>query len=312
MAERARVGVLISGRGSNMAALLYAAKQHDCPFEVVLVVSNNPEAAGLKVAAAEGVATFGLSHEGMKRADYDRLLDDELSKAGVQYVALAGHMRVLSTEFVEKWEGRMINIHPSLLPLHKGLDTHARALATGDKVAGCSVHLVTAELDSGPVLGQTEVAVVDGDTPETLAARVLIAEHQLYPRVLAELVTRDTTPEALLDKIRGIALALPAAEEKLSHGTPAFTVSGGKMFAYFSDDHHGNGITAVLVKTSGAEEQAMLIEAEPDLYFRPAYLGPSGWIGVRLDQGDVDWDHVGEWLLKSWRLSAPRKLADVI
>src|SRR3546814_625313 len=173
------------------------------------------------------------------------------------------------------WEGRMINIHPSLLPKHKGLDTHARALEAGDKVAGCSVHLVTVELDSGPVLGQTEVAVIEGDTPATLAARVLIVEHQLYPRVLAELVTRETRPEALLDRLREIALTLPAAEEKLSHGTPAFAVTGGKMFAYFSDDHHGNGITAVLVKTSGAEEQAMLIEAEPDLYFRPAYLGPS-------------------------------------
>ena len=312
MAEKARVGVLISGRGSNMAALLYASRQPDCPYELALVASNNPDAPGLKLAAAEGVATFGLSHRGIQRADYDRTLDEQLREAGAQYVALAGHMRLLSAEFVEKWEGRMVNIHPSLLPLYKGLDTHSRALEAGDSVAGCSVHLVTVELDSGPVLGRTEVAVLEGDTPETLAARVLIAEHQLYPRVLAELVTRETSPDALLNKVREIALALPAAEEKLSHGTPAFTVTGGKMFAYFSDDHHGNGITAVLVKTSGAEEQAMLIEAEPDLYFRPAYLGPSGWIGLRLDQGDVDWDHVGEWLLKSWRLAAPRRLADVI
>lgn len=312
MADKARVGVLISGRGSNMAALLYAAKQEDCPFEIVLVASNNPDAPGLKVAEAEGVATFALGHQGMKRADYDRILDAELARAGAQYVALGGHMRLLSAEFVGKWAGRMVNIHPSLLPKYKGLNTHARALEAGDKLAGCSVHLVTVELDDGPVLGQTEVAVVEGDTPETLAARVLIAEHQLYPRILAELVTRDTRPEALLDKVRELALALPAAEEKLSHGTPGFTVSGGKMFAYFSDDHHGNGITAVLLKASGTEEQAMLIEAEPDLYFRPAYLGPSGWIGLRLDQGEVDWEHVGEWLQKSWRLAAPRKLADVI
>lgn len=312
MADKARVGVLISGRGSNMAALLYASRQPGCPYEIALVASNDPDAAGLRLAEAEGVATFALSHKGMKRAEYDRILDAELAMAGAGYVALAGHMRLLSAEFVEKWEGRMVNIHPSLLPLYKGLDTHVRAIEAGDKVAGCSVHLVTAELDSGPVLGQTQVAILEGDTPETLAARVLIAEHQLYPRVLADLVTRDTRPEALLEKVRGIALALPAAEEKLSHGTPGFTVVGGKMFAYFSDDHHGNGITAVLVKTSGAEEQAMLIEAEPALYFRPAYLGPSGWIGLRLDRGDVDWDHVADWLLKSWRRAAPRRLADVI
>lgn len=312
MAEKARVGVLISGRGSNMAALLYASRQPDCPYEIALVASNDPEAPGLALAAAEGVSTFALGHKGMKRADYDAILDRELEAAGVRYVALAGHMRILSAEFVEKWAGRMVNIHPSLLPKYKGLDTHARAIEAGDKVAGCSVHLVTLELDDGPVLGQTEVAVLPGDTPETLAARVLIAEHQLYPRILADLVTRETRPDALLNKVRELALALPAAEEKLSHGTPGFTVAGGKMFAYFSEDHHGNGITAVLVKTSGGEEQAMLIEAEPDLYFRPAYLGPSGWIGLRLDRGDVDWDHVGEWLLKSWRLAAPRKLADVI
>lgn len=311
MAEKARVGVLISGRGSNMAALLYASRAPGCPYEIVLVAANDPEAAGLKIAAAEGITTFGLSHKGMKRAEYDRILDAELKKVGAEYVALAGHMRILSAEFVDAWAGRMLNIHPSLLPKYKGLDTHARAIEAGDKVAGCSVHIVTAQLDDGPVLGQTEVAILPDDTAETLAARVLIAEHQLYPRVLSELVTRDARPEALLDKVREIALALPASEEKLSHGMPSFTVSGGKMFCYFTRDHHGDGITAVLVKTSGEEEQAMLIEAEPDLYYRPAYLGPSGWIGLRIDGGTVDWEHVGEWLLKSWRLAAPRKLADV-
>ncbi|HEY1145859.1 MAG TPA: phosphoribosylglycinamide formyltransferase [Allosphingosinicella sp.] len=312
MAEKARIGVLISGRGSNMAALLYASRAPDCPFEIALVAANVPEAVGLKIAAAEGVPTFALSHKGMKRAEYDAILDRELRDAGVHYVALAGHMRILSAEFVEKWAGRMVNIHPSLLPKYKGLDTHQRALEAGDRVAGCSVHLVTSELDDGPVLGQTEVAILEGDTPETLAARVLIAEHQLYPRVLADLVTRETRPEGLLDKVRELALALPAAEEKLSHGMPSFTVSGGKMFCYFTRDHHGDGITAILVKTSGEEEQAMLIEAEPELYYRPAYLGPSGWIGLRVDRGDIDWDHVAEWLLKSWRQAAPRKLADVI
>lgn len=312
MAERAKVGVLISGRGSNMAALLYASRRADCPFEIALVAANDPQAAGLKLAEAEGIATFALSHKGLKRAEFDAVIDAELRKAGVEYVALAGYMRLLSPEFVSGWEGRMINIHPSLLPKYKGLHTHERTLEAGDKVGGCSVHLVTAELDDGPVLGQTEVAVLDGDTPESLAARVLIAEHQLYPRALAELVRRETSPEWLLSTVRERALALPEAEEAVSHGTPAFRIAGGKMFAYFRHDHHGNGITAVLVKTAGPEEQAMLIEADPDRYYRPAYLGPSGWIGIRLDGGEVDWAHVEERLMTSWRMVAPRKLAGLI
>lgn len=121
----------------------------------------------------------------------------------------------------------------------------------------------------------------------------------------------SSNPEALLEKVRARALALPAAVEKLSHGAPGFYVEKGKFFAYFSDDHHGCGITALLVKTSGLEEQEMLIEADPALYYRPPYLGPYGWIGIRLDQGEPDWEHVNDWLVKSWRMSAPRKLADV-
>lgn len=307
---KAKVGVLISGRGSNMAALLYASKRADCPYEIVLVAANDPEAAGLKLAAAEGVATFALGHKGMKRAEFDAIIDAELRKAGADYVALAGYMRLLSPEFVSRWEGRMINIHPSLLPKYKGLDTHERALAADDKVAGCSVHIVTAELDDGPVLGQTEVAILPGDTPESLAARVLIAEHQLYPRVLADLVSRGTNPAWLLNQVRERALALPQTAEKLSHGSPGFHIEGGKFFAYFSHDHHGDGITAVLVKTSGAEEQAMLIDADPDIYYKPPYLGPSGWIGIRLDGGDVEWERVEEKLAASWRMVAPRKLAE--
>jgi hypothetical protein len=206
----------------------------------------------------------------------------------------------------------MLNIHPSLLPRYKGLDTHERAIAAGDKVAGCSVHVVTAELDDGPVLGQIEVAILPGDTPATLAARTLIAEHQLYPRVLADYVTREARHEWLLEQVRALALALPGTAEKLSHGTPGFQVEGGKFFAYFSQDHHGNGITALLVKTSGVEEQAMLIERDPDLYFRPAYLGPAGWVGIRLDRGRVDWAHVNEWLGRSWRMAAPRRLTKLM
>lgn len=185
---KARVAVLISGRGSNMAALVYAAKAQDCPYEIVLVASNDPEAAGLEFARAEGIATFAHSHKGLKRAEFDAIIDAELRKAGADYVALAGYMRLLSAEFVASWAGRMLNIHPSLLPKYKGLHTHERALEAGDRHGGCSVHIVTAELDDGPVLGQTEVAILPGDTPDTLAARVLIAEHQLYSRVLADFV----------------------------------------------------------------------------------------------------------------------------
>ncbi|WP_066479865.1 MULTISPECIES: phosphoribosylglycinamide formyltransferase [unclassified Sphingomonas] len=308
MADRARLGVLISGRGSNMAALLYASRAADCPFALALVASNDPDAAGLTLAAAEGIATFALSHRGMARADFDARIDAALREAGVTHVALAGYMRLLSPEFVERWAGRMVNIHPSLLPAYKGLHTHERALAAGDSHGGCSVHLVTAELDDGPVLGQTEVAILPGDTPETLAARVLIAEHQLYPRIVADWIRAGQPADDPLAKVRERALALPEAREKLSHGAPGFFVEGGKFFAYFSADHHGNGITAVLVRTSGVEEQAMLIERDPALYYRPPYLGPSGWIGVRLDTGDTDWAHVGEWLARSWRLAAPKRL----
>ncbi len=188
--QRARVAVLISGRGSNMAALVYAAKAQDCPYEIVLVASNDPDAGGLELARAEGIATFSHSHKGLKRAEFEAILDAEIRAAGAQFVALAGYMRLLSPEFVTGWADKMLNIHPSLLPKYKGLHTHERALEAGDTHGGCSVHIVTAELDDGPVLGQTEVAILPGDTPDTLAARVLIAEHQLYSRVLAEYVGR--------------------------------------------------------------------------------------------------------------------------
>lgn len=309
MMAKIRVAVLISGRGSNMAALIYAARTPDCPFEIVLVAANVPDAPGLALAKAEGIPVFAHDHRGIKRADFDAIINAELHRNGCEYVALAGYMRLLSPGFVEKWHGRMVNIHPSLLPAHKGLHVHEAVLAAGDTTTGATVHLVTSELDDGPVLGQLPVAVLPGDTPEILAARVLIAEHQLYPRVLALLVSAANGPAAVLAKLRTLALALPAAAEKLSHGAPGFHVEGGKFFAYFSADHHGNGITALLVKASGVEEQAQLIENDPDLYFRPAYFGPSGWIGIRLDRGDIDWNHVNDWLLRSWRLSAPRRLA---
>jgi formyltetrahydrofolate-dependent phosphoribosylglycinamide formyltransferase len=307
---KARVGVLISGRGSNMAALFYASQAPDCPYEIVLVASNVVDAPGLELARAEGIPVWAQSHRGMKRSDFDALIDAELMAARCDYVALAGYMRLVSSEFAVKWMGRMVNIHPSLLPAHKGLDTHEAVLAAGETVSGCSVHLVTPELDDGPVLGQTRVAVLPGDTPDTLAARVLIAEHQLYPRVLADLVRAAIGPEALLARVRALALALPGAAEKLSHGSPGFFVEGGKFFGYFQQNHHGDGNIALLVKTSGVEEQAMLIENNPVLYYRPAYFGPSGWIGIRLD-GDTDWTQIEDWLTRSWRASAPKRLANL-
>ena len=161
-----RVAVLISGRGSNMAALLYASRAEDCPYEIALVVSNVEDAPGLDIARAAGIATFARSHRGVERAEFDALIGEQLSAAHVEWVALAGYMRLLSPEFVARWARRVVNIHPSLLPLYRGLDTHARAIAAGDAQGGCSVHLVTAELDDGPVIAQAKVPIFPGDTPE--------------------------------------------------------------------------------------------------------------------------------------------------
>jgi formyltetrahydrofolate-dependent phosphoribosylglycinamide formyltransferase len=292
-----------------MAALVYASQAPDCPYEVVVVASNLPDAPGLKLASAEGIPVFAHAHRGQKRADFDKIIDAELVRHGVEIVALAGYMRLLSDDFVAKWEERCLNIHPSLLPKHKGLGVHEAVLAAGETKTGCTVHLVTPSLDDGPILGQIEVAVLIGDTPETLAERVQYAEHQLYARVLATLIRKRSAPEESLARVRAVALALPAAEEKLSHGMNGFLVKGGKFFAYFINNHHGDGISALLVKASGVEEQAQLIENDPDLYFRPAYFGPSGWVGIRLYTGKVDWGHIEDWLTRSWRASAPKRLA---
>ena len=305
--ERAKVAVLISGSGTNMAALLYASRAADCPYEIVLVASNNPDAGGLALAAAEGLATFALPHKGMARADHDAAMDAAIRASGAQYVALAGYMRILTPEFVSGWEGRMVNIHPSLLPKYTGLHTHDRALAAGDSHGGCTVHLVTAELDEGPMLGQTAVAILPGDTADSLAARVLIAEHQLYSRCLSALVARGNDPVWLLERVRELALALPEVEERPSHGSPGWRV-GGKYFAHFNDQHHGTPHIALLAKTSGADELDGLVESQPHAYFRPAYYGAAGWVGVILNQPDVDWDGVAQWLARSWRSVAPKKL----
>ncbi|MEC8455690.1 MAG: phosphoribosylglycinamide formyltransferase [Pseudomonadota bacterium] len=185
-ASPVRVAVLISGTGSNMAALIDAGQTADSGYDVALVISNIEDAGGLAVAAAKGVQTLSIPHKpfGKDREAHERAVDAALRAAGVEVVALAGYMRILTPWLVRAWEGRMLNIHPSLLPLYPGLDTHARALAAGDAEAGCTVHLVTEGVDEGPVLGQARVRIIDGDTPAALAERVKTAEHRLYPQVL--------------------------------------------------------------------------------------------------------------------------------
>jgi phosphoribosylglycinamide formyltransferase-1 len=188
--KRARVGVLISGGGSNMAALIAAAGADDCPYEVALVISNIADAGGLAKAAEAGVPTLVIDHRQFPkdRESHERAIDAALRQAGCDYVALAGYMRILTPVLVRAWEGRMLNIHPALLPLFPGLHTHQRALDAGVKVHGCTVHLVTAGVDEGPILGQAAVPVLEGDDEAALAARVLTAEHRLYPACLARFV----------------------------------------------------------------------------------------------------------------------------
>jgi phosphoribosylglycinamide formyltransferase-1 len=187
MAEKVRVAVLLSGRGSNMIALSeYRRRDPGRAYEIVLIASNVPEARGLVLARRFGIKAWSRSHRGMTREEFDALLDALLLEHKVEIVALAGYMRLLSPGFVEKWEGRILNIHPSLLPLHKGLDTHQRAILAGDEYAGCSVHIVTPDLDSGPVIAQARVKILPRDDPDSLAARVLEEEHRLYPLALDE------------------------------------------------------------------------------------------------------------------------------
>jgi formyltetrahydrofolate-dependent phosphoribosylglycinamide formyltransferase len=187
MADKVRVAVLISGRGSNLEALAdYRRRDPDRAYEIVLVASNVPEARGLVLARRFGLDTWAQSHRGIEREAFDRTMDAQLRGHGAEVVALAGYMRLLSPWFIAAWEGRILNIHPSLLPLYKGLDTHRRALLAGEEFAGCSVHLVTEELDGGPVLAQARVRIQARDDPGSLAERVLEAEHQLYPATLDE------------------------------------------------------------------------------------------------------------------------------
>ncbi len=189
-----RIAVLISGGGSNMVALAREMAGSDLG-RVVLVLSNVPGAGGLEKSAALGIGTAVVDHRafGADRAGFEAALQDELILAGVDMVCLAGFMRILSANFVRAWAGRMLNVHPSLLPKYPGLHTHARALAAGDAEAGCTVHLVTEALDGGPILGQARVPVLPADTEATLAARVLAQEHRLYPAVLRRVLAGDMT-----------------------------------------------------------------------------------------------------------------------
>lgn len=183
---RKRVAILISGRGSNMAALIEAATDPDFPAEIALVLANRPHAGGLALARAAGIAAEAIDHKAhADRASFDAALDARLAAAAIDIVCLAGFMRLLTPAFCERWRDRMINIHPSLLPLFPGLDTHRRAIAAGMKLTGCTVHFVRPEMDSGPIIGQAAVPIGPDDTEESLAARVLAAEHRLYPLALA-------------------------------------------------------------------------------------------------------------------------------
>jgi phosphoribosylglycinamide formyltransferase-1 len=183
---RKRVGVLISGRGSNLTALIAASNAPNYPAEIALVLSNRPDARGLMRAAEFQIATEVIDHKAYPdRALFDQAIDASLKVHGIELVACAGFMRIMTAELIETWRDRMINIHPALLPAYRGLNTHERALADGVRIHGCTVHFVRHEVDQGPIIAQAAVPVLSKDTPETLAARVLEAEHRIYPMALA-------------------------------------------------------------------------------------------------------------------------------
>jgi phosphoribosylglycinamide formyltransferase-1 len=308
MPDKARVAVLVSGSGTNMAALLYAGRLPDSPYQVVLVSGDKAECGGIALAEAEGVPVARLPK--LPKEELFAALDAAIRDAGADYIALAGFMRVLPADFVDRWEGRILNIHPSLLPKYKGLHTHQRALEAGDSKAGASVHLVTGALDDGPILAQAEVAIQQGDTPDMLAARVLIAEHQIYSRALAEYVSRPFDPAWLTARVGELAIQMPEAEARTNHGSPGWKLTGksGRFFAFMADRHHGDPHVLLVVKTSGLDELHALVEQQPEVYCKPAYWGAGGWIGLILDRPDVDWDHVRGWLERSWRAVAPARL----
>lgn len=190
MSARTRTAILISGRGSNMVSLIEAARAPDHPAEIALVLSNRPDAGGLARAQEAGIATVALDHKAFPdRESFEQAMDVALVEAGIELVCLAGFMRVLTPWFVRRWEGRMINIHPSLLPLFRGTRTHEQVLEAGMRVHGCTVHFVVPELDAGPIIAQACVPVHPGDDPAVLAERVLVEEHRIYPQALADVAS---------------------------------------------------------------------------------------------------------------------------
>ncbi len=210
---RKRVAILISGRGANMGALIEAAKKPDYPAEIALVLSNRPEARGLRRARAEGIPTAAVDHTafGKDREAFERAVQAHLEARGIDIVCLAGFMRLLTPSFVSRWSGRMLNIHPALLPSFKGLHAHERALAAGVKIHGATVHFVTPEVDSGPIIAQAAVPVLDDDTPDSLAARVLAAELRLYPLALG-LVASGKSSFAPGGTVHNAATVLPTTQ----------------------------------------------------------------------------------------------------
>ncbi len=201
---RKKLAVLVSGRGSNMEAILEASKDPDYPAEISLVLSDNMDAKGLDTASENGITAIAVPRKDYdSKSDHEAAIDQAINSAGADFVVLAGYMRILSPEFVSRHNGRLLNIHPSLLPRHKGLDTHARAIKAGDQRHGCSVHFVNAEMDGGAIIARSSLLVDAADTPETLASRVLKLEHRLYPQAIAAVARGDVTLENGELKISG-------------------------------------------------------------------------------------------------------------
>ncbi|ARN82882.1 phosphoribosylglycinamide formyltransferase [Methylocystis bryophila] len=216
--SRLRTAILISGRGSNMDALIAAARAPDYPAEVALVLSNRPDAPGLSRAKAMGMATAAVDHKIYAgREEFERSLQLLLEAHRIEFLCLAGFMRMLTPWFVSRWSGRMLNIHPSLLPAYRGLDTHERALKDGVKIHGCTAHFVVPQLDEGPIVAQAAVRVADDDTPESLAARVLQEEHRIYPLALRLVASGRVRVEGnrVLGALRDAGQGMRAPEEQV-------------------------------------------------------------------------------------------------